>query len=68
MYIYMEINLTNKPNMANNYLYKNTRKGARYTDGLYMVDFYNKEILYNNKNLCRNNHVRPIEINHDEVS
>ena len=39
--------LTTKESMAVKYVSTNTFKGARYIDGLYMVEFYRKEISYN---------------------
>ena len=45
--MYMEMKLTTKEKMAVAYFSKNTFKGDRYIDGLYMVEFYKKEIIYN---------------------
>ena len=38
----MEMKLTTKETIAVLYFSKNTFKGARYIDGLYMVEFYQK--------------------------
>ena len=39
--------LTTQESLAVNYFSQDTFKGARYIDGLYMVEFYKKEIVYN---------------------
>ena len=41
----MTMNLTTQRKMANTYFSKNTFKSARYNDGLYVVNFYKKEII-----------------------
>ena len=60
--------LTTKESMAVEYLSKNTFKGARFIDGLYMVEFDKQEMNYNKKNIRRNERPRPLKANHDEVS
>ena len=39
--------LSTKEQLTIKYFSKNTFKGARYIDGLYMEQFYNYEIIYN---------------------
>ena len=41
---YIEMKLTMKESMAVQYFSENTFKGACYIDGLYMVEFYKKEV------------------------
>ena len=44
---YMKTKLTTDPNTSMHHLSKPHFQNAQYIDGLYMVEFYKKEILYN---------------------
>ena len=64
---YMEMKLTTKKNITTKYFSKKTFQSARYIDGLYMVEFYKKEIVYHKANLCWDEHSGPLEANYNEV-
>ena len=50
---YMAMKLTTKESIVVKYVSKHTFKGARFIDGLYMVEFYKKEISFNKPKYIR---------------